>query len=138
MRGAGGTAARIAASVVLACLSILRASVSFARSTPPEYMIKAAYLYHFAMFVDWPCARASASTDLRKDSSSAPAAQCSSALPEARMAVAGGMGDLIRCSGRARHAESLTSIRAAHWRRLAATCSASPARKFGGAASCVR
>ena len=54
MRGAGGTAARTAAIVVLACLSMLRASVSFARSTPPEYMIKAAYLYHFAMFVDWP------------------------------------------------------------------------------------
>ena len=32
----------------------LRAPVSFARPTPPEYLIKAAYLYHFAMFVDWP------------------------------------------------------------------------------------
>ena len=29
-------------------------SPSTPRSTPPEYLIKAAYLYHFAMFVDWP------------------------------------------------------------------------------------
>ena len=54
MRGAGGLVARTAAILVLVCLCILRASVSFARSTPPEYLIKAAYLYHFAMFVDWP------------------------------------------------------------------------------------
>ena len=54
MRGAGGLVARTAAILVLVCLGILRASVSFARSTPPEYLIKAAYLYHFAMFVDWP------------------------------------------------------------------------------------
>jgi hypothetical protein len=40
--------------LLLVCLSILPASVSFARATPPEYLIKAAYLYHFAMFVDWP------------------------------------------------------------------------------------
>ena len=54
MRGAGGLVARTAAILVLVCLGVLRASVSFARSTPPEYLIKAAYLYHFAMFVDWP------------------------------------------------------------------------------------
>jgi hypothetical protein len=54
MRGAGGSVVRAAAILVLVCLGILSASVSFARSTPPEYLIKAAYLYHFAMFVDWP------------------------------------------------------------------------------------
>jgi hypothetical protein len=54
MRGAGGLVARIAPILVLVCLCILRASILFARSTPPEYLIKAAYLYHFAMFVDWP------------------------------------------------------------------------------------
>ena len=54
LRGArwlAGSASRILAVV---CLALLSTSVSYARSTAPEYLIKAAYLYHFAMFVDWP------------------------------------------------------------------------------------
>jgi hypothetical protein len=54
LRSAAGLAARTAAIAVLFGLTNLAASVSFAGSTPPEYLIKAAYLYHFAMFVDWP------------------------------------------------------------------------------------
>jgi hypothetical protein len=54
MRGANRAVVRAVAILILVCLGILRASVSFARATPPEYLIKAAYLYHFAMFVDWP------------------------------------------------------------------------------------
>jgi hypothetical protein len=53
MRG-GGPVTRTAAILVLVMLAVVRPSVSFASSTSPEYLIKAAYLYHFAMFVDWP------------------------------------------------------------------------------------
>ena len=52
-RGARRLIARAAAILLLICLGTLREPV-YARSTPPEYLIKAAYLYHFAMFVDWP------------------------------------------------------------------------------------
>lgn len=52
-RGARRSIAKAVAILLLICLGTLRAPV-YARSTPPEYLIKAAYLYHFAMFVDWP------------------------------------------------------------------------------------
>lgn len=52
-RGARRLIAGAAAILLLICLGTLREPV-YARSTPPEYLIKAAYLYHFAMFVDWP------------------------------------------------------------------------------------
>jgi YfiR/HmsC-like len=52
-RGARRLIARAAAILLLICLGTLRQAV-YAGSTPPEYLIKAAYLYHFAMFVDWP------------------------------------------------------------------------------------
>jgi hypothetical protein len=51
-------AARTAALVGLMCLGVIHPSAGFARSAPaearPEYLIKAAYLYHFAMFIEWP------------------------------------------------------------------------------------
>lgn len=45
---------RAAAIAALVCLGTIHPSPGFSRPAPPEYLIKAAYLYHFAMFIDWP------------------------------------------------------------------------------------
>ena len=43
--------------MAIACVCLLASSVPRAATPPPpEYLIKAAYLYNFAMFVDWPVA----------------------------------------------------------------------------------
>jgi hypothetical protein len=44
--------------MALVCLVTVHPSPGLAQpassETPPEYLIKAAYLYHFAMFIEWP------------------------------------------------------------------------------------
>ena len=43
--------------MAIACVCLLAGSGPRAAAPPPpEYLIKAAYLYNFAMFVDWPAA----------------------------------------------------------------------------------
>ena len=52
---ARGRAARIAAGIVLVAMLIPGGAPSFARGEPaPEYVVKAAFLYNFAKFVEWP------------------------------------------------------------------------------------
>ena len=53
---------RMTAVVLLVCLTGWRPVAANSSPRSPEYLIKAAYLYNFAMFVDWP-ARAFASPD---------------------------------------------------------------------------
>ena len=48
-------AVKIAAGIVLVAMLISGGSPSFARGEPaPEYAVKAAFLYNFAKFVEWP------------------------------------------------------------------------------------
>lgn len=52
---ARGRAAKIAVGIVLAAMLISGGTPSFARGeTAPEYVVKAAFLYNFAKFVEWP------------------------------------------------------------------------------------
>jgi hypothetical protein len=52
---ARGRAAKIAVGIVLAAMLISGGAPSFARGeTAPEYVVKAAFLYNFAKFVEWP------------------------------------------------------------------------------------
>ena len=48
-------AVKIAAGIVLAAMLVSGGAPSFARGEPaPEYAVKAAFLYNFAKFVEWP------------------------------------------------------------------------------------
>ena len=52
---ARGRAVKIAVWIVLAAMLISGGTPSFARGDPaPEYAVKAAFLYNFAKFVEWP------------------------------------------------------------------------------------
>ena len=52
---ARGRAVKIAVGIVLAAMLISGGAPSFARGeTAPEYVVKAAFLYNFAKFVEWP------------------------------------------------------------------------------------
>jgi len=52
---ARGRAAKIAVGIVLAAMLISGGAPSLARGeTAPEYVVKAAFLYNFAKFVEWP------------------------------------------------------------------------------------
>ena len=52
---ARGRAEKIAAGIVLVAMLISGGAPSFARGEPaPEYAVKAAFLYNFAKFVEWP------------------------------------------------------------------------------------
>jgi hypothetical protein len=52
---ARGRAAKIAAGIVLVAMLISGGAPSFARGEPaPEYAVKAAFLFNFAKFVEWP------------------------------------------------------------------------------------
>jgi hypothetical protein len=52
---ARGRAEIIAAGIVLAAMLISGGAPSFARGEPaPEYVVKAAFLFNFAKFVEWP------------------------------------------------------------------------------------
>jgi hypothetical protein len=52
---ARGRAVKIAAGIVMVAMLISGGAPSFARGEPaPEYAVKAAFLYNFAKFVEWP------------------------------------------------------------------------------------
>ena len=52
---ARGRAVKIAVGIVLAAMLVSGGAPSFARGEPaPEYAVKAAFLYNFAKFVEWP------------------------------------------------------------------------------------
>lgn len=52
---ARGRAVKIASGIVLVAMLISGGAPSFARGEPaPEYAVKAAFLYNFAKFVEWP------------------------------------------------------------------------------------